>query len=259
MDVGTTPPAIVLSYAQRLTDELVRATGRCLKAVYLHGSAALGGWVQAQSDVDILVVAGDGILSTDVNAIAETLLASAGQCPGQKLEGSVVTVAQAGKPAPPWPYLLHVTAGRIKPGSAVQPSSGINEDVHLVMHYAVCRANGWPLYGPRPPEVIGPVPRDAVLGYLASELTWDLEHAPKAQVVLSACRAMIYLTDNKIVSRIAGGEAMLSSGIGRAEVIRRALDQQYGAESHQFLAADAVDFIRSTIEALRPANINGAG
>lgn len=251
MDASATPPAIVLGYAQRLTDELVRATDPCLKAVYLHGSAALGGWVQAQSDIDILVVADDGIPSGAVNAIAETLLASTRQCPGQKLEGSVVTVAQAGKPAPPWPYLLHVTAGRIKPGNAVQPGNGINGDVHLVMHYAVCRASGWPLYGPRPPEVIGPVPRHAVLDSLASELTWDLEHAPEAHAVLSACRAMIYLTDNKIVSKTAGGEAMLSSQTGPAEVIRRTLDQQQGAESQQSPAADAVDFIRATIEALR--------
>jgi len=258
VDASTTPPAIVLGYAQRLTDELVRATDRCLKAVYLHGSAVLGGWVQAQSDIDILVVADDGISSVAVNAIAETLLASTSQCPGQKLENSVVTVAEAGKPGPPWPYLLHVTAGRIKPGTAVQPGSGINGDVHLVMHYAVCRASGWPLYGPRPPEVIGPVPRHAVLGYLASELTWDLEHALEAHAVLSACRARIYLTDDKIVSKIAGGEAMLSSGIGPAEVIRRALDQQQGTESHQSPAADAVDFIRVTIEALRLVNTNGA-
>jgi hypothetical protein len=259
VDSSTTPPAIVLSYAQQLTDQLVRATDPFLGAVYLHGSAALGGWVQAQSDIDVLVVAADSIPGAAVNAIAETLFASTSKCPGRKLESSVVTLAQAGEPAPPWPYLLHVSAGRIKAHNEVQSSSGINGDVHLVMQYAECRASGWPLYGPGPREVIGPVPRNAILDYLARELAWSLQHGSEASAVLSSCRAIIYLTDDKIVSKIVGGEAMLSSGAGPAEVIRRALDQQQGAGQYQRPAADAADFIRATIAALPPVASSGAG
>jgi hypothetical protein len=74
------------------------------------------------------------------------------------------------------------------------------------------------------------VPRRAILDYLAGELRWGIEHAPEAYAVLNACRALIYLTDQQIVSKIAGGEAALRRGAGPAEVIQRALGQQRGSE-----------------------------
>jgi hypothetical protein len=49
------------------------------------------------------------------------------------------------------------------------------------------------------------VPRRAVLDYLAGELGWGVGHAPEAYAVLNACRALVFLTDHKIVSKIAGG------------------------------------------------------
>jgi streptomycin 3"-adenylyltransferase len=86
---------------------------------------------------------------------------------------------------------------------------------------AIWRA-GWPVCGPPPQDLIGVVPRRAILDYLAAELGWGIEHAPEAYAVLNACRALSYLTGHKIVSKIAGGEAVLSSGTGPAGVIERA-------------------------------------
>jgi streptomycin 3"-adenylyltransferase len=82
-------------------------------------------------------------------------------------------------------------------------------DADLLMHYAVCRAAGWPAYGPPPQELIGAIPRRAILGYQASELSWGIEHASEAYSVLNACRALSYLSDDTIVSKIAGGQAAL--------------------------------------------------
>jgi hypothetical protein len=64
--------------------------------------------------------------------------------------------------------------------------------------------------------------------------------------VVNACRALIYLTDHKIVSKIAGGEAVLSRGTGPAEIIERALAQQRGSEPDQPPACDAVSFVLAT-------------
>jgi Domain of unknown function (DUF4111) len=71
--------------------------------------------------------------------------------------------------------------------------------------------------------------------------------------VLNACRALVYLTDYKIVSKIAGGQAVLSRGTGPAEVIERALAQQRGTEPDQPPAPDAVSFVLATAAALRSA------
>ena len=124
------------------------------------------------------------------------------------------------------------------------------------MHYAVCRAAGWPVCGPPPQDLIGVVSRRAILDYLAGELGWAIGHAPEAYGVLNACRALIYLTGHKIVSKIAGAEAVLNRGTGPAEVIERALAQQRGSEPDQPPAADAVSFVLATAAMLRSAAAN---
>ena len=97
------------------------------------------------------------------------------------------------------------------------------------------------------------VRRRMILDYLAGELQWGAEHAPEAYAVLNACRALIYLTDDEIVSKIAGGETVLRGGTGPAEVIRRALAQQRGTEPDQLPASEAVAFIMATAATLRLA------
>ena len=49
MDLSTQVPGSVLSYAGRLTGQLMTVSGGLLQAAYLHGSAALGGWVPGRN------------------------------------------------------------------------------------------------------------------------------------------------------------------------------------------------------------------
>jgi hypothetical protein len=259
MDISAQPPGRVVAYARALTGQLMMVPDGVLRAAYLHGSAALGGWVPGRSDVDMLFVAADGISSAAVTRMGEVLCAGASGCPGRELECSVVTVAQARQPAPPWPFVLHVTAGPGKPGRTVRPGSRSPGDGDLLMHYAVCRAAGWPVGGPPPQDLIGVVPRRAILDYLAGELAWGTGHAPEAYAVLNACRALIYLTDHVIVSKIAGGEAVLGRGTGPADVIERALAQQRGSEPDQPPALDAVSFVLATAAMLRSAAADEPG
>ena len=127
----------------------------------------------------------------------------------------------------------------------------------LLTHYAVCRAAGWPADGPPPQAIIGPVGRPLILDYLAGELRWGLEHAPEAYAVLNTCRALIYLADGGLVSKVAGGDTAgglvskvaggdtaLRRGLGPAGLIRRALAQQEGR------AAEAAAFVLATATAL---------
>jgi Domain of unknown function (DUF4111) len=253
MNSSAPPPGSVAAYARALTGQLTALPDGVLQGGYLHGSAVLGGWVPGRSDVDMLLVATDGISGVAVNRIGEVLCEGADRCPGRELECSVVTVTQARQPAPPWPFVVHVTAGPGKPGRTVRPTGQSPGDADLLMHYAVCRSAGWPVCGPPPQDLIGVVPRRAILDYLAGELDWGIGPAPEAYAVLNACRALIYLTDHKIVSKIAGGEAVLSRGTGPAAVIERALAQQRGGEPDQPPAADAVSFVLAAAATLRSA------
>lgn len=252
------PPASVLGYAASVCADLEAVSSRLLQAVYVHGSAALGGWVPGKSDVDMLLVADDRTDPVSLAAMASVLVQTAGACPGRGLESSVVTMSQAGAPAPPWPFLLHVVTGAGEPGgSRVVRGAQSAGDADLLMHYAVCRTAGLTVHGPPPRALIGAVPRAVILAYLADELGWGLGHAPEAYAVLNACRAAIYLADGQIVSKIAGGAAALRRGSGPAGLICRALAQQEGRLPGQQPQPDAIEFVESIAADLRSAATAG--
>jgi hypothetical protein len=247
------PPGRVLSYARLVTEQVGESLGGRLRAAYLHGSAALGGWVPERSDVDMLFVADDGTGGQALEAMASALAAGRPACPGTGLECSVVTAGQAARPRPPWPFLLHVAeasgrghrrvvAGRDRPG-----------DPDLLMHYTVCRCAGWPVHGPAAPDLIGRVPRLVVLGYLADELGWGIEHGTEAYAVLNACRALVFLADGQIVSKVAGGGIALARGLVPPAVLSRVLDQQQGKAAERAAAPDAAEFVMAAAAALRAA------
>jgi Domain of unknown function (DUF4111)/Nucleotidyltransferase domain len=247
------PPGHVLSYAGSLAARVGGSLGGRLRAAYLHGSAVLGGWLPERSDVDVLFVTEDDVSRQEVTAVAAVLAAAEADCPGQGLECSVVTVGQAGTPQEPWPFLLH--AARDPGGTRTRIVDGGERpgDPDLLMHYTVCRAAGWPVRGPAPAELIGSVPRPVILGYLAGELHWGIEHGSEAYAVLNACRAQVFLADGRIVSKVAGGSIALARGLGPRTVVRRALDQQQGRVPPRDPGRDAAEFVLAVAAALRSA------
>lgn len=238
------------SYAMRLAGELDTLLGGALAAAYLHGSAALGGWLADRSDVDILFVVPDDLHGEAAQA-GGPLTRSGSRCPGRGLEASIVTMSQAARPAPPWPFVLHVSYG--DGGQTLVPGDAMPGDPDLLMHYAVCRVAGIAVAGPSPAAMIGAVQRPQILAYLAGELAWGLANAPENYAVLNACRALVFLDDGRIVSKIAGGLAALSRGIGPPGVVQRALDQQQGVAPERAAGPDAILFVRESAAALSAA------
>jgi Domain of unknown function (DUF4111) len=203
--------------------------------------------------VDMLFVTDNGAPGPPVTAAAAVLAAREPACPGRGLECSVVTVEQAAHPRAPWPFLLHVAHDPGTGRARIVDGGERPGDPDLLMHYAVCRAAGWPVHGPGPGELIGGVPRPVILDYLAGELRWGIEHATEAYAVLNACRAQAFLADGRIVSKVAGGSLALSRGLGPAAVIGRALAQQQGHVPPQGPGRDAADFVLAVAAALRSA------
>src|ERR1700752_4733064 len=180
-------PDSVLGYAAALAEGLERGSGGLVLAAYLHGSAALGGRVPG-SDIDVLFIASDDIGADKLDLVARSLADSHPACPGRGLECSVVSQSAAAAARPPWPFLLHVATGPTEPGGRRivfgrshhgrshhgRGHHGADSpgDTDLLMHYAVCRAAGWPVSGPPPQQLIGPVSKKQILTYLAGELSW---------------------------------------------------------------------------------------
>jgi hypothetical protein len=244
------------AYAATLTAQLAAALDGALTAAYLHGSAALGGWIPERSDVDILFVVRDDISPAAAAEAGRTLLAAAAACPGRCLECSIVTASAAARPAPPWPFVLHVG---FRDGEQVLHMGARRDgDADLLMHYAVCRAAGIALAGPPPSARIGAIGRAVILGYLAGELGWGLANAPENYAVLNACRALVYLREGRIVAKVAGGLAALEDGSGPLDVLRRALDQQQGRAPERAAGPDAVAFVQR-VAAMLSAEAAGTG
>jgi streptomycin 3"-adenylyltransferase len=249
-EVHDFPAAVV----HRLAAELAAVADARLVAVYLHGSAVLGGWVPGRSDIDVLIAVaddiGDAALDSMTRAIANLQSHDLpDEWPAPKLETSIVTAAAARDPGPPWPFLRHVVTDPSGAIRVVGPDLAGDRD--LLMHYAACRAAGYRAFGPAPRDLIGPIGRADILCYLADELAWGLGNAPERYSVLNACRARVYLADGDSVSKIAGGEAALLNRTGPADVISRALDQQRGIQEDRPPAADAIAFVEETIGLLR--------
>lgn len=250
---GRRPPNEVLAYASALTDVLVRVPAAEVLAVYLHGSAALGGWRSQVSDVDLLVVLADNVDPMPAGALADAAVSTLALCPGTGLELSVVTRAGAAAPRQPWRFVVHI-GGSTEGEPAVVMGEGHAGDPDLLLHYAVCREVGWRLMGPPAVEVIGPVPRPAVLSALADELEWGLEHAPSPYAVLNACRALLYLQEGQLVAKVTGGRWALALGFGPSGGVRRALAAQIGDQPAADLTDSDVAFVQRTARRLSAAS-----
>ena len=248
-DVHPWPAAV----AQRIAANLAPVADGRLVAVYLHGSAVLGGWVPRRSDVDVLVVAADDTDDRTADAMMHAIVrASRERLPDEsvpRVEGSIVTTEAAREPRPPWPFLCHVATDT--GGAANVAGPEVHGDRDLLMHYVACRTAGHSVFGPPPDHLIGPIARADILAYHADELSWGLANAPERYAVLNACRAMLYLTDGAFVSKIAGGEAALQRRVGPTDVITRALAQQRGTQPDQPPAADAIAFVEAAAAMLR--------
>lgn len=226
-----------------LTDALVASVPGLL-GVYLHGSAALGGFGSA-SDLDVLVVA-DNDPGRDWHAVGETLLHAAGHV--RPVELSIVARSAAATPAPPWPFLLHVNSGdlRIVVG-------GQGGDPDLIAHYAVVRSAGLRLWGPPPASVVGVVGREQLLPYLVGELEWGCAEADERYAVLNACRAVASAEDDVLLSKLAGGRWWLDR-FGTTQVVDRALTAQQDGIDLGRCGAGARAFIADAITRVRAAH-----
>src|SRR5262245_14960305 len=192
-------------YVSTVATRLAAILGSELVGLYLHGSAVLGGFSRARSDIDLLAVTSAGIAEHAKRGIAEALSPRALPCPAAAMELSVVTRASAMAAAPAPAFELHIATG---PDFNVRIVDGRDHpgDPDLLLHFAVCREHGRRIGAGLPTRaVFGPVPRPWLLARLEAELTWALRHATAEYQVLNACRAWRFAEEGVWCSKLDGG------------------------------------------------------
>jgi hypothetical protein len=193
------------TYLGKVAAGLARALGPALAGLYLHGSAALGGWSAERSDVDLLGVVARPLGRRAKQAAAARLLHPALVCPAHGgLELSLVTAATAAAPPRRPPFELHVNTGPEGVRHHLGGPGAVDPD--LLLYFAVCRRSGVAVRGAPPAEVFAEPPRAWLLEQAAEELRWALLNRGFTYRVLTACRAWRLLEDGELCSKLDGGE-----------------------------------------------------
>lgn len=219
-------PADAVRAARAVADALGAALGDDLFAMYLHGSAVLGGFRWDRSDLDVLALSRGALSDPQVHRVGEALRSPG--YPANGLELSLMTADEAAAPALPAPrFQLHVTTiGRDRAGKTVD--GRVREgDRDLVLHLGVCRAHGLAVVGPPPSSTLGPVPDAVLLAAMRDEIAWARLHAPLEYLVLTCARAWLFAETGRIASKIGAGTWASARGPDHA-VIHAAVARQRG-------------------------------
>ncbi|TDC19665.1 DUF4111 domain-containing protein [Streptomyces sp. 8K308] len=201
-----TVPGHVVGYVEDIAASLA-AVRADLVGVYLHGSAVLGGFDAARSDVDVLVVVSEPGEGAARRRMGEAIAATAARCPGAGLELSVITAATA-RELGDCPFEVHVNTTGAEP--VIVPGAGPGGDLDLVLHAAVCRERGRAVLGPPPAEVFGSPPRQRILAAMAADLRWAIDGGQAAYAVLNACRAVRFAEESRLCSKVDGARWYLA-------------------------------------------------
>jgi hypothetical protein len=147
-------PRELEGYLDELVDSMTSAAE--LDAVYLIGSAALGGYVHGESDVDVVAVTSRSLDLDERRALADA--AASVPCPARKLE--LVTYA-AGSDT--WEINLNT-------GELISFDTAEVPGFWFVIDRAIAEQHAVALLGPPWSEVFTPVSRDALFDALAQAL-----------------------------------------------------------------------------------------
>ena len=232
--------------------------GSNLVGVYLHGSAAMGCFHPAASDLDLILIVEEGILDSAKLAFMNEVIKLNREAPPKGLELSLVRRVYCKPFVYPTPYELHFSPGHLEwflknADEYVEKMKGTDKD--LAAHFANINQYGIVLYGEEIQNVFGSVPRDYFidsLWYDVSEAECDIIKNP-VYVTLNLCRALAYMREGVILSKKSGGEWGLNNlPQSFYDLIGEALGCYTNARSMKTDRDNAHDFASYMLSEIRP-------
>ena len=170
-----------------VADVLERLAGIVeLRAAYLVGSGAAGGFDRERSDVDLVAVAAHALTEEHRRAIVEQV----GSLPSPARELELVVYVDGAQPPD---YALNLDGGVERPDEAPH---------WFVLDAALAEEHAVPLLGPPWAEVFAPIPAERVRAAAAESLAWsERQPADDEFARVNALRARHYLTHGEFVSK----------------------------------------------------------
>lgn len=185
--------------------------GDCLVGIYLHGSAAMGCFHAAKSDLDLIVVIKNVISDEMKREFMDMVVAFNEQAPAKGMEISVVREDVCRTFVYPTPFELHFSITHLNwyrsaPDDYIGKMKGTDRD--LAAHFTIIYHRGKTLYGKEIRDVFSEVAPT----YYFDSIRSDIENAEEdikedpVYVILNLCRVLAYKKDRLILSKQEGGE-----------------------------------------------------
>ena len=201
---GVTPPQDAAAFGRNIAAILASTLPREVVGAYFVGSIALGGYVEGESDIDIVAVCRHKLGEGTKTALADALLAATTNCPARGLEFTLYRAPVASCPPKDADFELNVNGGP-RMAREVRLSSHDEPRFWYVLDRAVAHRRGIAISGPPAEEAFSRVPRRLLLDVLHESMRWHREHE-KATLysVLNASRAWRFAVDDVLGSKLEG-------------------------------------------------------
>ncbi len=203
-----------------------------LVGVYLHGSAVMGCYNPAKSDIDLIVVVKEPLEDGVKRRYLDMVIRLNEKGPAKGIEMSVVTRSVCRPFVYPTPFDLHFSVAHLAwyqkdPEDYIRKMKGTDKD--LAAHFTIIGKRGKCLWGMPIEEVFDPVPAADYMDSIREDIA-DAEEEimdNPMYLILNLARVLAYLKEELVLSKKEGGEWALRNIPEKYHPLIRTALQEY--------------------------------
>ena len=203
---------IIRSFVEK-TNEILQNN---LVGVYLHGSAVMGCYNPAKSDIDLIVVVKDSISDAVKRVFMDMVVELNGKGPAKGIEMSIVKQSVCKPFVYPTPFELHFSIAHLDwyrndPDDYVSKMKG--EDKDLAAHFTVINHRGKCLCGAPTKDTFADIPAKDYIDSIWNDIADAEEEITDnpMYLILNLARVLAYMKDGHVLSKKEGGEWALNN------------------------------------------------
>ena len=237
---------VINSFAERskeiLQDNLI--------GIYLHGSAVMGCYNPAKSDIDLIAVVKDPMEDSVKRTFMDMVIELNEKGPAKGIEMSIVKQSVCRPFVYPTPFELHFSAAHTDwykndPDDYISKMKG--EDKDLAAHFTIIKHRGKCLYGAPIENTFADVPAQDYIDSIRNDIA-DAEDEiadNPMYLILNLSRVLAFLKDGLVLSKKEGGEWAQENVPERYHSLIRDALTEYAEDGNIFYDTDlAKDYAR---------------